>query len=98
MQEKPFWRCNKLRLWWTRKANNDLVTQADFLVDDKLKTQLLRHFPDCGWLSEESADDLERLKYERVWIVDPIDGTKNTVSGIPEYAISIALVKKVYQS
>ncbi|TAK76378.1 MAG: 3'(2'),5'-bisphosphate nucleotidase CysQ [Gammaproteobacteria bacterium] len=75
------------------KANNDIVTQADLLANDILKTQLTKAFPDYGWLSEESVDDPERLACHRVWIVDPIDGTKEYAQGRAEYAISVALVE-----
>jgi myo-inositol-1(or 4)-monophosphatase len=47
-----------------------------------------------GWLSEESADDLARLKKQRVWVVDPLDGTLEFVAGIPEWCISIGLVEE----
>jgi myo-inositol-1(or 4)-monophosphatase len=76
-----------------RKANNDLLTQADVLANEILKEHLLKSFPTYGWLSEESVDDLERLQHSRVWIVDPIDGTKEYAMGIPEYAVSVALAE-----
>jgi myo-inositol-1(or 4)-monophosphatase len=47
-----------------------------------------------GWLSEESTDDLTRLDKQRVWVVDPLDGTLEFVAGIPEWCVSIALVEK----
>lgn len=77
----------------TRKANNDLLTQADLLANDILKTQLTHAYPEYGWLSEESVDELSRIERSRVWVVDPIDGTKEYAHGIPEYAISVALVE-----
>lgn len=77
----------------TRKANNDLLTQADLLANDILKAQLIEAFPGYGWLSEESVDDPERVNCARTWIVDPIDGTKEYAQGIPEYAVSVALVE-----
>lgn len=77
----------------TRKANNDLLTEADLLANKILKEHLGKHFPDAGWLSEESADDHSRLDYQRVFIVDPIDGTIEYAKGIPEYGISVALVE-----
>ena len=76
-----------------RKANKDLVTQADLLANEILKSTLTEHFPTYGWLSEETVDDKDRLKCEYVWVVDPIDGTIEYTHGIPEYAISVALVK-----
>lgn len=76
-----------------KKSNNDIVTQADLLVNEVIKNQMMAHFPDYGWLSEESVDDVKRLSCNKVWIVDPVDGTKEYASGIPEYAISVALVE-----
>jgi myo-inositol-1(or 4)-monophosphatase len=76
-----------------RKANNDLLTQADLAANHILKTHLAARFPAIGWLSEESVDDASRLSLSRVWVVDPIDGTIEFVMGVPEYAISVALVE-----
>lgn len=78
----------------TEKENKDPLTDADIQSNEILKKSLLGNFPDYGWLSEETVDDKERLKRKRVWIVDPIDGTKEFIQGIPEYAISVALVEK----
>ena len=75
------------------KENKDPVTTADLEADRILKEGLLSQFPDTGWLSKETADDPVRLNKKWVWIVDPIDGTKEFVSGIPEYAVSAALAK-----
>lgn len=46
-----------------------------------------------GWLSEETVDDLARLDKKRVWVVDPLDGTLEFVSGIPEWCVSVALIE-----
>ncbi len=78
----------------SRKSNRDIVTQADLLANDILKEQLLAHWPQAGWLSEESVDDAARLQKKQVWIIDPIDGTKEYAQGIPEYALSAALVEQ----
>ena len=75
------------------KTNEDPVTTADLKADSILREGLIKNFPDTGWLSEETRDDRSRLGKELVWVVDPIDGTKEYVSGIPEYAVSVALVK-----
>jgi myo-inositol-1(or 4)-monophosphatase len=72
------------------KAGRDPVTEADKELDAVLRKHLLQSGE--GWLSEESADDLSRLKCEHVWIVDPLDGTREFVEGIPEFCISIAFV------
>lgn len=74
----------------TLKDGGDPVTQADVLLDKILKKELLRN--DEGWLSEETADDLSRLEKQRVWIVDPLDGTREFIEGIPEWCVSIAYV------
>jgi myo-inositol-1(or 4)-monophosphatase len=72
-----------------RKAGGDPVTEADVLLDRVLKDALLQDGE--GWLSEETADDRTRLDKERVWIVDPLDGTREFIEGIPEWCISLAL-------
>jgi myo-inositol-1(or 4)-monophosphatase len=73
------------------KGGGDPVTQADHDVDRVLR-ELLPSSGD-GWLSEETADDRGRLASRRVWVVDPLDGTREFVSGIPEWCVSIGLVE-----
>ena len=73
------------------KSGDDPVTEADRTVNRVLQETLLRDGE--GWLSEESADDRSRLRKDRVWIVDPLDGTREFVSGIPEWCVSIAFVE-----
>jgi myo-inositol-1(or 4)-monophosphatase len=73
------------------KAGHDPVTEADTAVDAVLRQELLREGE--GWLSEESVDDLSRLEKKRVWIVDPLDGTREFVAGIPEFCVSVAMVE-----
>jgi myo-inositol-1(or 4)-monophosphatase len=73
------------------KIGHDPVTEADRAVDVVLRKELLRDGE--GWLSEESVDDLSRLERERVWVVDPLDGTREFVAGIPEFCVSIAMVE-----
>lgn len=70
----------------------ELVSEADIEVDALLRRSLLSAFPGDGWLSEEQPDDAARLQHERVWIVDPLDGTREFLQGVPEYAVSIGLV------
>jgi myo-inositol-1(or 4)-monophosphatase len=72
-----------------RKDSGDPVTDAEREVNELLFETLVRNGD--GWLSEESADDENRLNCSRVWLVDPLDGTKEYVSGIPEWCVSIAL-------
>ena len=74
------------------KAGHDPVTEADRAVDSVLRRELLRG--DEGWLSEESVDDLSRLERKRVWIVDPLDGTREFIAGIPEFCVSVAMVEE----
>ena len=74
------------------KAGHDPVTEADRALDAVLRKILLREGE--GWLSEESVDDRSRLDYERVWVVDPLDGTREFVEGIPEFCVSIAMVER----
>jgi len=73
------------------KVGHDPVTEADRAVDDILRRTLLR--PGEGWLSEETVDDFTRLDKERVWVVDPLDGTREFVQGIPEFCVSIGMVE-----
>jgi myo-inositol-1(or 4)-monophosphatase len=73
------------------KTPGDPVTEADHAVDELLRTTLPRDGE--GWLSEETADSSERLERRRVWIVDPLDGTREFVQGIPEWGVSIGLVE-----
>src|SRR6266576_3679667 len=73
------------------KIGHDPVTEADRQVDAVLRKHLLRDGE--GWLSEESVDDLTRLEESRVWVVDPLDGTREFVAGIPEFCISVAMVE-----
>jgi myo-inositol-1(or 4)-monophosphatase len=74
------------------KAGHDPVTEADHALDAVLRQCLLRDGE--GWLAEESADDLSRLDCKRVWVVDPLDGTREFVEGIPEFCVSIAFVER----
>jgi myo-inositol-1(or 4)-monophosphatase len=73
------------------KAGHDPVTEADRAIDAALRKTLLREGE--GWLSEESVDDLTRLEKKHVWVVDPLDGTREFVKGIPEFCVSIAYIE-----
>jgi myo-inositol-1(or 4)-monophosphatase len=73
------------------KAGHDPVTEADRALDAVLRKELLRDGE--GWLSEESVDDPIRLQRSRVWVVDPLDGTREFVKGIPEFCVSIGFVE-----
>jgi myo-inositol-1(or 4)-monophosphatase len=74
------------------KGPGQVVTQADLAVDGLLHEVLIGARPEDGWLSEERADDGSRQRRRRVWMVDPIDGTRAFADGEPEFAISVALV------
>lgn len=67
------------------------VTEADLAVDRVLRVLLPQDGE--GWLSEESQDDPARLDCRRVWVADPLDGTKEFVQGIPEWCISVGLLE-----
>jgi myo-inositol-1(or 4)-monophosphatase len=73
------------------KIGHDPVTEADRELDTVLRKELLRAGE--GWLSEESVDDPVRLQHSRVWVVDPLDGTREFVKGIPEFCVSIGFVE-----
>ena len=73
------------------KVGHDPVTEADRALDAVLRKELLRSGE--GWLSEESVDDPIRLQHSRVWVVDPLDGTREFVQGIPEFCVSIGFVE-----
>ena len=77
---------------WT-KGNNSPVTEADLAVDRLLFERLSAIDPGFGWLSEESADSPARLDARRLWVVDPIDGTRGFMAGSADWAVSAALVE-----
>lgn len=74
------------------KGADNPVTPADLAANRVLRETLLGAFPHAGWLSEESADDQERLQRDWVWVVDPLDGTKEFIQGIDEFVVVVALV------
>lgn len=74
------------------KHGGSPVTEADIEVDHYLRERLCSAFPHVAWLSEETGDDLRRLDFSHVMVVDPIDGTRGFAAGDPHWAVSIALV------
>jgi myo-inositol-1(or 4)-monophosphatase len=76
------------------KFGGSPVTEADFAVDRFLLGALAALLPGAGWLSEETADTDDRLTRARVFVVDPIDGTRAFIKGDPRWAVSIALVEE----
>lgn len=77
---------------WT-KGQSSPVSEADIAVDTFLAQALRPVRPDYGWLSEETADTPERLNHSRIFIVDPIDGTRGFIKGESQWTISLAIVE-----
>jgi myo-inositol-1(or 4)-monophosphatase len=75
------------------KNDGTVVTEADLKIDTFLKARLYGDRPDYGWLSEETPDDKRRLSCRRLWIVDPIDGTRAFVAGEDGWCIAAALIE-----
>lgn len=75
------------------KADGSPVTAADIAVNEALRARLMGALPEAGWLSEESADGPDRMQRERVFVVDPIDGTVAFLRGRADWSISVALVE-----
>ncbi|QKG70968.1 3'(2'),5'-bisphosphate nucleotidase CysQ [Erythrobacter mangrovi] len=81
---------NALRSW--DKSPNNPVSEADIAVDTFLKRELGALLPAAGWLSEETADDPARLGRDLIWLVDPVDGTRDFIRGRSGWAVSVALI------
>lgn len=75
------------------KSNDTPVCDGDIAVDEFLRTILMQNRPGYGWMSEETEDHAERMRCGRLWIVDPIDGTRAFVNGGDDWCISIALIE-----
>lgn len=75
------------------KEGGSVVSVADMAVDAFLRERLRAARPDYGWLSEETADTPDRRRAARVFVVDPIDGTRGFLSGRPEWMVSLAVVE-----
>lgn len=90
------WRALKggvaLNQW--QKDDASLVCEVDIETDRRLKAMLGAIDPGAGWLSEETADDPDRLRRRHIWCVDPIDGTRDFLRGRDGWAVSIALVEE----
>ncbi len=74
------------------KEGGSPVTEADLAVDAFLMRRLSESFPEAGWLSEETADDAQRLSRRALLVVDPIDGTRAFVGGDLRWTVSVALI------
>ena len=75
------------------KPDGSVLTEADLAVDHLLKSRILSARPNDGWLSEETPDSKTRLNHSRVWIADPIDGTRAYAAGINYWGTGMALVE-----
>lgn len=76
---------------WDKSLDNP-VSDVDLAVDERLKAVLGAIEPEAGWLSEETADNKQRLSRRHMWCVDPIDGTRDFIRGRAGWAVSVALV------
>lgn len=77
---------------WTKEFNSP-VSEADIVLDKFLHSALTTARPDYGWLSEETADTEDRLRRRRVFVVDPIDGTRGFIRGEDSWTVSLAVVE-----
>ena len=80
-----------LKTW--NKDNYSPVSEADIAVNEFLQERLRDPDGKIGWLSEETEDDPERLQARRVWIIDPIDGTRAFIGGLTDWSIATAMVE-----
>lgn len=79
---------------WDKPGGAGPVTEADLAVNDALRETLTLARPDYGWLSEESEDGSDRLSRDRVFIVDPIDGTRSFIEGANTWAHALAVAER----
>ncbi|AJE45110.1 3'(2'),5'-bisphosphate nucleotidase CysQ [Celeribacter indicus] len=89
---RPYWRAEPKA--WDKGGGAGPVTEADLAVDRMLHEYLLSERPDYGWLSEETVDTTARLGRNRVFIVDPIDGTRSFIDGDRNWAHSLAIAEE----
>ncbi|MCF6234071.1 MAG: 3'(2'),5'-bisphosphate nucleotidase CysQ [Rhodobacteraceae bacterium] len=78
---------------WDKPDGAGPVTEADLAVNDMLEQRLMAARPDYGWLSEESADNADRLGRDHVFIIDPIDGTRSFTEGSNTWAHALAIAE-----
>jgi len=81
----------KTKKQWEKKFGEP-VSEVDIKINQFLKKRLLAKRSEYGWLSEESPDNEDRLQKRKVWVIDPIDGTRAYLKNEPEYSISAALL------
>jgi myo-inositol-1(or 4)-monophosphatase len=87
----PFWQ-NSPKIW-EKAGDAGPVTEADLAVNVMLKKKLLDARPDYGWLSEETEDNADRQETDRVFIIDPIDGTRSFIAGEKNWSHSLAVAE-----
>ena len=85
-------RCGTVFARW-EKVPGHPVCDIDLEVDSYLREHLLALESEAGWLSEETLDVSDRIERRRLWVVDPIDGTRDYLRGRPGWAVSVALVE-----
>lgn len=78
---------------WDKPNHQGPVTEADIAIDTMLRDRLRDARPDYGWLSEETEDDNSRLSSDRVFIVDPLDGTRSFIEGGRAFAHALAVAE-----
>ncbi|MGB3409463.1 MAG: 3'(2'),5'-bisphosphate nucleotidase CysQ [Jannaschia sp.] len=78
---------------WDKGDGQGPVTAADLEIDAMLRAELMAARPGYGWLSEESTDHPERLARGRVFVIDPIDGTRAFIAGEDTFSHSLAIVE-----
>ena len=76
------------------KSPKNYLTEADLAANTIIQKTITQNFPEDGWISEETEKDHAALTKDRLWVVDPLDGTYEFVHGVPEFAISIGFVAK----
>ncbi|MFN2598832.1 MAG: 3'(2'),5'-bisphosphate nucleotidase CysQ [Pyrinomonadaceae bacterium] len=79
-----------------KTEGDDPVTQADYAANRVIVEGITREFADDGLLSEETTDTVRRLAKRRVWVIDPIDGTKGFIEGNGDFAVQIGLAVEGY--
>jgi myo-inositol-1(or 4)-monophosphatase len=85
-------RCGGAFRRWEKDSGSP-VCEVDLEVDSFLRDGLAKLDPDAGWLSEETLDSSDRMERRRLWVVDPIDGTRDFLRGRPGWCVSVALVE-----
>lgn len=75
------------------KSRGNPVTEVDLQANEAIHSMIRAAFPDDGWLSEETHDSADRLDRRRVWIIDPLDGTKEFINQVPDLCVCVALVE-----